>query len=103
MQCLHGQPSPSNGYNYLTINYFQGVSLLAFASKTLQSIAWSGPFWGSLETGSSHEGGEPTFRFNDLEAQLALIVQILYLGVVWALRNLLNIQDRSDEHGFETM
>jgi hypothetical protein len=31
-----------------------------------------------------------------------LIVQILYLGVVWALRNLLNIQDRSDEHGFET-
>jgi hypothetical protein len=30
--------------------------------------------------------GEPTFWFNDLEAQWAFIVQILYLAVAWTHR-----------------
>jgi hypothetical protein len=30
--------------------------------------------------------GEPNFRFNDLEVQLAFIVQILYFGIAWTRR-----------------
>ena len=30
--------------------------------------------------------GEPNFGFNNLEAQWAFIVQILYLAVAWAHR-----------------
>ena len=46
--------------------------------------------------------GEPSFRFNSLESAVSLFVQILYMGVAWTHRSPLILQDRSDEHGFET-
>jgi len=46
--------------------------------------------------------GEPLFSFNSLEIDVRHFVQILYAGIKLDLHNLLNLQSRSDEHGFET-
>jgi hypothetical protein len=45
--------------------------------------------------------GEPTFRFNNIEVPQRLFVQILYASVKADVHNLLNLNSRSDEHGFE--
>jgi len=63
----------------------------------VESISQETERW--LETMVS---GEPLFGFNQLWRSGVVIVRILYLGVPLDPQNSLNLQGRSDEHGFET-
>lgn len=45
--------------------------------------------------------GEPAFLFNNLEMPQRCFVQILYTMRKAHVHNLLKLQSRSDEHGFE--